>query len=440
MSLKADNIFQFKGSSPKFVTALPAIQSQRRILVRTKNNPNCVDKDCSICRDDLCSKKFVEKLKCGHYFHVNCIRKWIDEYNNNECPYCRDDTTFIIDKFHLPIFSKKGYRIKNCWRKNFFFYDCLQKITKYDKCRLCNNKCRVQDMDEFKSNSPLPGDNFDNIKELIQNGKDPCLYSVCSYCYDRIDYKNWCSGENISDNMDNELNHYEDIVHFSQDDEAGHADDGNNADDGMTLGELLNGDNADDIYNDNSVSDENSSSSSETSDESSTESIDSHTREILFYFGQEIGNRLVDDFVELVGRDQVINDGEEIKSYFEIKYDDILAFLSSDYGNWRDIDGNASSHSHVPVLSTITEDINVDSEIVDESIIESEYVYHNKIRDDFKFLDEHLKNKIDTFIIKDCIHNLIEDIEMNGKIKKNKPFALTALSFLNYHPYLLNIC
>ena len=102
MSVKNNNIFKFEGSSPKFKRALPAIQSQRRILVRTKNNPKCVDKDCSICRESLCGKKFCEKLKCGHYFHVNCIRKWIDEYDNNECPYCRDDTTFIIDKFHFP--------------------------------------------------------------------------------------------------------------------------------------------------------------------------------------------------------------------------------------------------------------------------------------------------------------------------------------------------
>ena len=38
MSLKDNNIFQFKGSPLKFVRALPAIQSQRRILIRTKNN------------------------------------------------------------------------------------------------------------------------------------------------------------------------------------------------------------------------------------------------------------------------------------------------------------------------------------------------------------------------------------------------------------------
>ena len=419
MSVKKKKIFKFEGSSPKFKRALPAIQSQRRILVRTKNNPDCVDKDCSICRESLCGKKFCEKLKCGHYFHVDCIRKWIDEYDNNECPYCRDDTTFIIDKFHFPIFNKKGQYELNCWKKNFFFYDCLQKIIKHDKCRLCNTKCRIQDMTEYYSNLPLKGDDFNDIKEIIQKGEDPCLYTLCGHCYDRIDY-----------NMDNDLNHYEDIVHFSQDDEAGHADDVDNVDD------------------DNSVSDDNSSSGSETSDESSTESIDSYTQERLFHFGHEIGNRLVDDFVEIVGRDQLIDGESLITNYFELKYDEILVFLSSDYGDLRHVDDNSSSHSHIPVLSTITEDIYVDSEIVDEtidetideSIIETEYVYRNKNTYDFKFLDEHLKDKNDTFIIKNCIHNLIENIEMNEKIKNNKPFALTALSFLNYHPYLLNIC
>ena len=224
-------------------------------------------------------------------------------------------------------------------------------------------------MDEYYSNVPLPGDNFDNIKEIIQKGKDPCLYSICCHCYDRIDYKNWCSGELATNNMDIELNHYEDIVHFSQDDEASHADDVGNEEDS---------DNVNNVDDDNSVSDDNSSTGSEISDDSSTESIDSDTRERMFHFGHEIGNRLVDDFIGLVGNEELNDNGSRLIEYFEIKYDDILAFLSENYGDWRN-----PPPAYNPVLSTIEEDVNIDSEIADESTIESEYVYRNKIRDDF---------------------------------------------------------
>lgn len=43
-----------------------------------------IDDNCAICRDPLTSAK---KLPCGHLFHTNCLRSWL-EYNSS-CPSCR---------------------------------------------------------------------------------------------------------------------------------------------------------------------------------------------------------------------------------------------------------------------------------------------------------------------------------------------------------------
>ena len=47
--------------------------------------------DCCICLDQPVDPVM---LKCGHYFHHDCVTRWIDE-GKNTCPICRsliDDT------------------------------------------------------------------------------------------------------------------------------------------------------------------------------------------------------------------------------------------------------------------------------------------------------------------------------------------------------------
>lgn len=43
-----------------------------------------LQENCAICRDAL---KSAKKLPCGHLFHTNCLRSWL-EYNHS-CPSCR---------------------------------------------------------------------------------------------------------------------------------------------------------------------------------------------------------------------------------------------------------------------------------------------------------------------------------------------------------------
>ncbi|KAI5665201.1 hypothetical protein M9H77_24524 [Catharanthus roseus] len=46
--------------------------------------------DCSICLAEYESEDMVTRLpRCGHVFHVDCIRRWLDR-NQFTCPLCRD--------------------------------------------------------------------------------------------------------------------------------------------------------------------------------------------------------------------------------------------------------------------------------------------------------------------------------------------------------------
>ena len=44
-----------------------------------------VDSTCIICLEEI---KQAKKLKCGHIFHLNCLRRWLEQ--NIQCPTCRD--------------------------------------------------------------------------------------------------------------------------------------------------------------------------------------------------------------------------------------------------------------------------------------------------------------------------------------------------------------
>jgi hypothetical protein len=45
--------------------------------------------ECSICLIKYGNQDKITVLGCDHYFHYLCIMVWIQDYNNNTCPYCR---------------------------------------------------------------------------------------------------------------------------------------------------------------------------------------------------------------------------------------------------------------------------------------------------------------------------------------------------------------
>eukprot|EP01147_Barroeca_monosierra_P001405 gene1405-4572_t len=48
---------------------------------------------CNICLEEMTSAK---KLPCGHIFHLNCLRRWLQE--NQTCPACRADLDLLTNR------------------------------------------------------------------------------------------------------------------------------------------------------------------------------------------------------------------------------------------------------------------------------------------------------------------------------------------------------
>ena len=45
---------------------------------------------CMICLEDFKFLSTITKTSCGHMYHYNCLKPWIDRsVNNFTCPYCR---------------------------------------------------------------------------------------------------------------------------------------------------------------------------------------------------------------------------------------------------------------------------------------------------------------------------------------------------------------
>jgi hypothetical protein len=42
---------------------------------------------CIICMDSFERDELLHLLKCNHYFHAKCIRRWLKK--NNTCPHCK---------------------------------------------------------------------------------------------------------------------------------------------------------------------------------------------------------------------------------------------------------------------------------------------------------------------------------------------------------------
>jgi len=42
---------------------------------------------CVICQENINKNEIIRKIKCNHYFHVDCIDQWL--VNNKTCPTCK---------------------------------------------------------------------------------------------------------------------------------------------------------------------------------------------------------------------------------------------------------------------------------------------------------------------------------------------------------------
>ena len=46
-----------------------------------------IEEDCPICMEKLSGK--WGHMDCKHYFHKECLDKWVKMSKNNDCPICR---------------------------------------------------------------------------------------------------------------------------------------------------------------------------------------------------------------------------------------------------------------------------------------------------------------------------------------------------------------
>ncbi|KAJ0256418.1 hypothetical protein HA466_0093810 [Hirschfeldia incana] len=45
------------------------------------------DRKCSICQEEYEGKEEVGKLRCGHRYHIHCVKQWL--LRKNSCPVCK---------------------------------------------------------------------------------------------------------------------------------------------------------------------------------------------------------------------------------------------------------------------------------------------------------------------------------------------------------------
>ena len=45
---------------------------------------------CDICKNTFENKDLIRRLKCKHFFHIQCIDNWLINYNTN-CPICKQN-------------------------------------------------------------------------------------------------------------------------------------------------------------------------------------------------------------------------------------------------------------------------------------------------------------------------------------------------------------
>ena len=69
-----------------FLSRRTAVTKLNRLADATQDQLKDLQDLCAICFDSMSSAKITQ---CGHYFHSNCLRKWL--YIQSSCPLCHQD-------------------------------------------------------------------------------------------------------------------------------------------------------------------------------------------------------------------------------------------------------------------------------------------------------------------------------------------------------------
>ena len=91
--------------------------------------------ECIICFENLYDFN-ISVLKCGHFFHSKCIKKWSEK--NNTCPLCNKN--IIID--HILFDSNKNLVSSNNLKSNNKLKSSNNYISRHnDSYNCCDNFC-----------------------------------------------------------------------------------------------------------------------------------------------------------------------------------------------------------------------------------------------------------------------------------------------------------
>ena len=99
--------------------------------------------ECSICLDSIHDLNDSVKLKCSHYFHLECINRWFTK--SKSCPYCRT----IIDNKYKIYFTKYKFFINS----NNFVVSKLQELEIIKRSIILKNENMIIPINKIKTMS-----------------------------------------------------------------------------------------------------------------------------------------------------------------------------------------------------------------------------------------------------------------------------------------------
>ncbi|NWW24344.1 DZIP3 ligase, partial [Falcunculus frontatus] len=112
--LKVDRLRAYVWDYSLKLSSLPRDSS---VEIQPKEHAASGDDPCTICHEEL-SENTCE-LECGHEFHRECIRTWLQEHSST-CPICRDYAVLPTDVPKRPAWNNsKRYKAK-AWKRSAF--------------------------------------------------------------------------------------------------------------------------------------------------------------------------------------------------------------------------------------------------------------------------------------------------------------------------------
>ncbi|NXC64430.1 DZIP3 ligase, partial [Aleadryas rufinucha] len=95
----------------------PSLLQDSYVETRPKEHAASSDDPCAICHEEL--GRNTCELQCGHEFHRECIRTWLQEHSST-CPICRDYAVLPAEVPKRPAWnSSKRYKAK-AWGRSVF--------------------------------------------------------------------------------------------------------------------------------------------------------------------------------------------------------------------------------------------------------------------------------------------------------------------------------